>query len=148
MQADARRVALKADASRFAGRVRRSSADSTVINLLTNAIPATPREAIIVRGAQRLKGGRVLSGYYGAGIPRGHFVQSSSRSCDAELAAGRLGLGSPRAADCRGAGGRLTVQSEHGRGSTFSFTVPVGTGLVSGDNRSADPATGGSEVRS
>ena len=153
MQADARKVSLQVEMPADLPDVfaDRQQIQRVIINLLTNAIRATPAGGTItVRGTQR--GGEVAFSVVdtGAGIPREYlsrifepFVQVPNSP------QGGSGLGLTIARRIVEAhGGRLTVQSEHGRGSTFSFTVPVDTGLASGDERSADPATGGSEVRS
>ena len=108
----------------------RQQIQRVIINLLTNAIRATAAGGTItVRGVQR--GGEVAFSVTdtGAGIPREYlsrifepFVQVPN----APQGASGLGLTIARRI-VEAHGGRLTVQSEPGRGSTFTFTVPVGT---------------------
>jgi PAS domain S-box-containing protein len=153
IQADAQKVSLKVEVPADLPEVfaDRQQIQRVIINLLTNAIRATPAGGTItVRGAQRPGEVAFSVADTGAGIPREYlsrifepFVQVPNSPQEGS----GLGLTIARRI-VEAHGGRLTVQSERGRGSTFSFTVPVGTGLVGGDERSADPATGGSEVRS
>jgi PAS domain S-box-containing protein len=153
IQADAQKVSLKVEVPADLPEVLadRQQIQRVIINLLTNAIRVTPAGGTItMRGAQRHGEVAFSVADTGAGIPREYlsrifepFVQVPNSP------QGGSGLGLTIARRIVEAhGGRLTVQSERGRGSTFSFTVPVGTGLVGGDERSADPATGGAEVRS
>jgi signal transduction histidine kinase len=153
VQADARRAHLNIDAPPDLPQVfaDRQQIQRVIVNLLTNAIHATAAGgAITVRGVQR--GGEVVFSVtdMGAGIPREYvsrifepFVQVPN----APQGGSGLGLTIARRI-VEAHGGRLTVQSEPGRGSTFTFTVPVAMGRVGGDVRPADPSTGGSEVRS
>ena len=153
VQADARSVRLNIDAPPDLPQVfaDRQQIQRVIINLLTNAIRATAAGGTIaVRGVQR--GGEVVFSVTdtGAGIPREYlsrifepFVQVPN----APQGASGLGLTIARRI-VEAHGGRLTVQSDPGRGSTFTFTVPVGTGPLSGNERAADRATGRSEVRS
>ena len=153
VQAEARGVRLNIDAPPDLPQVfaDRQQIQRVIINLLTNAIRATAAGGTItVRGVQR--GGEVVFSVTdtGAGIPREYLSRIFEPFVQVPNAPqGGSGLGLTIARRIVEAhGGRLTVQSEPGRGSTFTFTVPVGTGPLGGDERAADPATGRSEVRS
>ncbi len=153
VQAEARGVRLNIDAPPGLPQVfaDRQQIQRVIINLLTNAIRATAAGgAITVRGAQR--DGQVVFSVTdtGAGIPREYLSKVFEPFVQVPNAPqGGSGLGLTIARRIVEAhGGRLTVQSEPGRGSTFTFTVPVGTGPLAGNERPADPATGRSEVRS
>ena len=108
--------------------VDRSQVERVIGNLVTNAMRATPAGGSIAVTATR-RGDEVAISVAdnGAGIPRDYlstifepFVQVPNAS------AGGVGLGLTIARRIvEGHGGRLTVQSEPGRGSTFTFTVPV-----------------------
>ena len=106
--------------------VDRSQIERVIGNLVTNAMRATPSGGSITVAAAR-RGDEVAISVTdtGTGIPRDYlprifepFVQVPHGS------GGGAGLGltiSRRIVE--GHGGRLTVQSEPGRGSTFTFTV-------------------------
>jgi len=108
--------------------VDRSQVERVIGNLVTNAMRTTPAGGSIAVTATR-RGDEVAISVAdnGAGIPRDYlstifepFVQVPNAS------AGGVGLGLTIARRIvEGHGGRLTVQSEPGRGSTFTFTVPV-----------------------
>jgi NtrC-family two-component system sensor histidine kinase KinB len=108
--------------------VDRMQIERVIANLITNAMRATSAGGSITVAAAR-RGDEVAISVTdtGVGIPRDYlqkifdpFVQVPHAS------GGGAGLGltiSQRIVD--GHGGRLTVQSEPGRGSTFTFTVRV-----------------------
>jgi NtrC-family two-component system sensor histidine kinase KinB len=128
LQVEARGVRLDVDAPPDLPHVSvdRSQIDRVIGNLVTNAMRATPAGGTITVAAAR-RGDEVAMSVTdtGAGIPRDYlprvfepFVQVPHAS------GGGAGLGltiSRRIVE--GHGGRLTVQSEPGRGSTFTFTV-------------------------
>jgi PAS domain S-box-containing protein len=130
LQVEARGVRLEVDAPPDLPQVAvdRSQIERVIGNLVTNAMRATPAGGSITVAAAR-RGGEVAISVTdtGAGIPRDFlprifepFVQVPHAS------GGGAGLGltiSRRIVE--GHGGRLTVQSEPGRGSTFTFTVPL-----------------------
>ena len=111
--------------------VDRSQIERVIANLVTNAMRATPAGGTITVAAAR-RGDEVAISVTdtGAGIPRDYlprifepFVQVPHAS------GGGAGLGltiSRRIVEAHG--GRLTVQSEPGRGSTFTFTVRLAAG--------------------
>jgi two-component system, NtrC family, sensor histidine kinase KinB len=108
----------------------RDQIERVIVNLVTNATRATPAGGTITVAAAR-RGADVVFSVTdtGAGIPRAYlprifepFVQVP------HAAAGGSGLGltiSRRIVE--GHGGQLTVQSEPGRGSAFTFTIPLGS---------------------
>jgi signal transduction histidine kinase len=108
--------------------VDRSQIERVIGNLVTNAARATPAGGRVTVAANQ-RGGEVAISVSdtGAGIPRDYlpkifepFVQVPHAS------GGGAGLGLPISRRIvEGHGGRITVQSEPGRGSTFTFTVPV-----------------------
>jgi two-component system sensor histidine kinase HydH len=129
----------------------RQQIQRVITNLVTNAIRATAAGGTItVRGVQRASEVAFSVTDTGVGIPRESlarifepFVQLPNSP------PGGSGLGltiAQRIVEAHG--GRLTVQSETGRGSTFTFTIPVGAGPPGADARAADLATGPSEIRS
>jgi NtrC-family two-component system sensor histidine kinase KinB len=132
VQAEARGVRLNIDAPSDLPQVfaDRQQIQRVIINLLTNAIRATAAGGkIAVRSVQR--GGEVAFSVTdtGAGIPREYLSRIFEPFVQVPAAPqGGSGLGLTIARRIVEAhGGRLTVQSEPGRGSTFTFTVPVGT---------------------
>jgi two-component system, NtrC family, sensor histidine kinase KinB len=138
VQAEARRVRLDIDAPPDLPQVfaDRQQIQRVIINLLTNAIRATAAGGTIaVRGRQR--GAEVAFSVTdtGAGIPREYLSRIFEPFVQVPTAPqGGSGLGLTIARRIVEAhGGRLTVQSEPGRGSTFTFTVPVGTRPLSGE---------------
>ena len=108
--------------------------EQVVVNLLDNAIKFTPHEgAVTVRG-------RVLEGELvievqdtGPGIPADALDRLFARFYQVDASstrrAGGIGLGlsiSQQIVEAHG--GRIWVDSEVGKGSTFSFTVPLAEG--------------------
>ena len=130
LQVEARGVRLDVDAPPDLPPVNvdRSQIERVIANLVTNAMRATPAGGTITVAAAR-RGDEVAISVAdtGAGIPRDDlsrifepFVQVP------HVSGGGAGLGltiSRRIVE--GHGGRLTVQSETGRGSTFTFTVSL-----------------------
>jgi signal transduction histidine kinase len=128
LQVEARGVRLVVDADPDLPDVSvdRSQVERVIGNLVTNALRATAAGGTITVAAAR-RGDEVSISVAdtGTGIPRDYlarvfepFVQVPHGS------AGGAGLGlaiSRRIVEAHG--GRLTVQSEQGRGSTFTFTV-------------------------
>ncbi|HXI32323.1 MAG TPA: ATP-binding protein, partial [Vicinamibacterales bacterium] len=102
--------------------------ERVIVNLVTNAMRATPAGGIItVAAAPRSDAVAISVADTGSGIPREFlstifepFVQVP----DASRGGAGLGLTISRRI-VEGHGGRLSVQSEPGRGSTFTFTVPL-----------------------
>src|SRR5262245_7236786 len=108
--------------------VDHSQIERVIANLITNALRATPPGGTIAVAATRRANEVAISvSDTGVGIPREYlarifepFVQVPGGS------GGGAGLGltiSRRIVE--GHGGRLTVQSEPGHGSTFTFAVPL-----------------------
>jgi NtrC-family two-component system sensor histidine kinase KinB len=153
VQAEARGVRLNIDApadlpSVFADR---QQVQRVIVNLLTNAIRATVAGGTITVSGKPREGEVVFSvSDTGAGIPREYLSRIFEPFVQVPNAPpGGSGLGLTIARRIVEAhGGRLTVQSEPGRGSTFTFVVPVGTGLPGGNEHVAGTATGRSEVPS
>jgi signal transduction histidine kinase len=130
LQVEARGIHLDVDAPPGLPHVNvdRSQLERVIGNLITNAMRATPAGGtIIVAAVRRADEVAISVTDTGAGIPRDYlprifepFVQVPHAS------AGGAGLGltiSRRIVEAHG--GRLTVQSEPGHGSTFTFTVRV-----------------------
>jgi two-component system, NtrC family, sensor histidine kinase KinB len=108
--------------------VDRGQIERVIGNLVTNAARATPAGGrVTVAACQR--GGEVAISISdtGAGIPRDYLPKIFEPFVQVPHAAGGgVGLGLPISRRIvEGHGGRITVQSEPGRGSTFTFTVPV-----------------------
>jgi two-component system, NtrC family, sensor histidine kinase KinB len=106
----------------------RDQVERVLVNLVTNAIRATPAGGTITVGVAA-RGADVAFSVTdtGSGIPRDYLPRIFDPFIQVPNApAGGSGLGltiSRRIVE--GHGGRLRVQSEPGRGSTFSFTIPT-----------------------
>jgi PAS domain S-box-containing protein len=106
----------------------RDQVERVLVNLVTNATRATPAGGTITIATARRGDDVVFSvADTGAGIPRDYlprifepFIQVP----DAPAGGSGLGLTISRRI-VEGHGGRLSVQSEPGRGSTFSFNIPI-----------------------
>jgi signal transduction histidine kinase/CheY-like chemotaxis protein len=102
-----------------------------LLNLIANAVKFTPNNGTITVGAARGNSGLVVSVHdTGAGIPepeRERIFESFYQVADSLRREHRgLGLGLPIAKGMVELhGGRIWVESEVGRGSTFSFTLPI-----------------------
>jgi NtrC-family two-component system sensor histidine kinase KinB len=108
--------------------VDRSQIERVIVNLVTNAMRATPSGGVITVAAVQRKDEVAISiADTGSGIPREFLATIFEPFVKAPHASrGGAGLGltiSRRIVEAHG--GRLGVQSEPERGSTFTFTVPV-----------------------
>jgi NtrC-family two-component system sensor histidine kinase KinB len=128
LQAEARGLRLDVDAPPDLPQVAvdRSQVERVIANLVTNAMRATPAGgAIAVAATLRSDEIAIAVTDTGAGIPREYLAGIFEPFVQVPHApGGGAGLGltiSRRIVE--GHGGRLTVQSEPGRGSTFTFTV-------------------------
>src|SRR4051812_18687109 len=115
-------------------RADRAKLRRVLVNLVSNALKFTPKGGRVKLGASR-EGGfvRVSVSDTGVGIPRedlhdifDKYAQARSRATRSEKGTG-LGLYITRQL-VELHGGKISVQSEVGRGSTFSFTIPVAEG--------------------
>jgi NtrC-family two-component system sensor histidine kinase KinB len=106
----------------------RDQIERVLVNLVTNATRATPSGGTITMAAT-LRGGDIAFSVAdtGSGIPRDHLTRIFEPFIQVPSApAGGSGLGLTISRHIvEGHGGQLTVQSELGRGSTFTFTLPV-----------------------
>ena len=109
--------------------VDRDQIERVIVNLVTNAARATPAGGTITVAAARRGERRRVLGHrhrrrHPARLPGAGSSSRSSRCRMRRPAAPGLGLTiSRRIVEAHG--GQLTVQSEPGRGSTFTFTVPI-----------------------
>jgi NtrC-family two-component system sensor histidine kinase KinB len=108
--------------------VDRSQIERVIGNLVSNAIRATPAGGTIeVAAALRGHGVVISVSDTGLGIPQEYLPRIFEPFVQVPHAPGGgagLGLSISRRI-VEGHGGRLTVQSEPGHGSTFTFTVPL-----------------------
>jgi two-component system, NtrC family, sensor histidine kinase KinB len=108
--------------------VDRGQIERVIANLVTNAIRATPAGGTITVAAAPRKDEVAISvADTGSGIPR-EFLSTIFEPFVQVPHASRGGAGLGLTISRRiieGHGGRLSVQSEPGRGSTFTFTVPL-----------------------
>ncbi|HET7730868.1 MAG TPA: ATP-binding protein, partial [Usitatibacter sp.] len=103
-----------------------------VLNLLTNAVKFTPEGGTVTMGAQRVNGAYVFSVRdTGVGIaPEDHqriFEEFRQVGSDGDRKAEGTGLGlalTRRLVELHG--GSIGVESAPGKGSTFTFTLPIG----------------------
>jgi signal transduction histidine kinase len=131
LQLEARGLRLEVDAAPDLPPVLvdRDQIERVIVNLVSNAARATPSGGTITVLATR-RGGEVAMSITdtGVGIPRDYLARVFEPFVQVPNApAGGSGLGlaiSRRIVEAHG--GQLTVQSEPGRGSTFTFTVPSG----------------------
>lgn len=98
-------------------------------NLVGNALKFTPEGGeVVVRAAAEDGVVRFAVADTGVGIPAEHLPHIFDRFWQARKGAARAGAGLGLAI-CRGIveahGGRLDVESREGKGTTFSFTLPV-----------------------
>jgi NtrC-family two-component system sensor histidine kinase KinB len=151
-QANARGVRLDIDTPQELPPVYadRQQVQRVIVNLLTNAIRATPAGGAITVRAQR-RGGEVAFSVTdtGAGIPREYLSRIFEPFVQVPNAApGASGLGLTIARRIVEAhGGNVAVQSEPGRGSTFTFTIPIAPD-AGGHLSSAETAIGQPEEHS
>jgi signal transduction histidine kinase len=112
-------------------RADRAKLRRIVVNLVSNALKFTPKGGRVRLGAAR-EGSfvRVSVADTGVGIPRedlhdifDKYAQARSRATRSEKGTG-LGLYITRQL-VELHGGKISVQSEVGKGSTFSFTIPI-----------------------
>jgi two-component system, NtrC family, sensor histidine kinase KinB len=130
MQAEQKGVHLIVDAPPDVAEVAadRDQVERVLVNLVSNATRATPAGGTItVTAAERGRDVVFSVADTGSGIPRDYlprifepFIQVP----DAPAGGSGLGLTISRRI-VEGHGGRLSVQSEPGRGSTFSFNIPI-----------------------
>ena len=105
--------------------------ERVIVNLMTNATRATAAGGTITVAASR-RGSDVVFSVTdtGVGVPRDYLARVFEPFVQVpNAAAGGSGLGltiSKRIVEAHG--GQLTAQSERGRGSTFTFTIPIGDG--------------------
>ena len=130
LQAEAKGVRLEVDAPPDLPHVAvdRGQIERVIGNLVTNAMRATADGGTITVAAVR-RGDEVAVSVAdtGSGIPREYLSTIFEPFVQVPHAAGGgagLGLTISRRI-IEGHGGRLSVQSEPGRGSTFTFTIPV-----------------------
>jgi PAS domain S-box-containing protein len=130
LQAEAKGLHLVVDAPADVPEVAadRDQVERVLVNLVTNATRATPPGGTITVAAAGQGNDVVFSvADTGSGIPRDYLPRIFEPFIQVPNApAGGSGLGltiSRRIVE--GHGGRLSVQSEPGRGSRFSFTIPV-----------------------
>jgi signal transduction histidine kinase len=127
----------------------RDQIQRVIVNLMSNAVRATPAGGTITLSATR-RGPEVAFSVSdtGAGIPREYLDRIFEPFVQVPRApAGGSGLGltiSRRIVEAHG--GRLTVQSEPGRGSTFTFTIPIAGAPAAETFPSAAPRPAESEV--
>jgi PAS domain S-box-containing protein len=130
LQVEARGVRLEVDAPPDLPHVNvdRSQLERVIGNLITNAMRATPAGGTITVAAVRRDHEVAISVTdSGTGIPRDYLARIFEPFVQVPHASGGgagLGLTISRRI-VEGHGGRLTVQSEPGHGSTFTFTVRV-----------------------
>jgi NtrC-family two-component system sensor histidine kinase KinB len=130
LQVEARGVRLEVDAPPDLPHVNvdRSQLERVIGNLITNAMRATPAGGTITVAAVRRDDQVAISVTdTGTGIPRNYLARIFEPFVQVPHASGGgagLGLTISRRI-VEGHGGRLTVQSEPGHGSTFTFTVRV-----------------------
>jgi PAS domain S-box-containing protein len=132
LQIEARGLRLEVDAALDLPPVLvdRDQIERVIVNLVSNAARATPAGGTITLLAAR-RGGEVAISITdtGVGIPRDYLARIFEPFVQVPNApAGGSGLGlaiSRRIVEAHG--GQLTVQSEPGRGSTFTFTVQSGS---------------------
>jgi NtrC-family two-component system sensor histidine kinase KinB len=127
----------------------RHQIERVIGNLVTNALRATP-SAITIAAVRRDDAVAFSVTDNGAGIPRDYLPRIFEPFIQVPNApSGGAGLGltlSRRIVEAHG--GQLTVQSEPGRGSTFTFTVPIGTGQPpTGHELPVEPAAAEPETR-
>jgi signal transduction histidine kinase len=131
LQIEAQAIHLEADAPPDLPAVLadRDQIERVLVNLMTNAGRATPAGGTITVSAAR-RGGDVAFSVTdtGSGVPRDYLARIFEPFVQVPHApVGGSGLGltiSRRIVENHG--GQLTVLSEAGRGSTFTFTVPIG----------------------
>ncbi len=105
-----------------------------LINLLHNAVKFSPSSSQVVVRARRSLGEIVVSVEdQGVGIPKADLDRVFERFYKVDKArvrgAGGTGLGLSIARHiAEGHGGRIWVESEEGKGSVFSFAIPLGEG--------------------
>jgi NtrC-family two-component system sensor histidine kinase KinB len=120
--------------------VDRDQIERVIVNLVTNAVRATPAGGTITVAAAR-RGDDVAFSVAdtGSGIPRDYLPRIFEPFVQVPKAGpGGSGLGltiSRRIIE--GHGGQLTVQSEPGKGATFTFSIPIHEPLA-GDRGVAD----------
>jgi PAS domain S-box-containing protein len=109
-------------------RADRAQVERVLANLVGNAVRATERGEIAVSAAARDREVAVTVRDTGRGIPADWLPRIFERFVQVPgLPGGGAGLGlaiSQRIVEAHG--GQLTVRSEPGRGSAFTFTLPVG----------------------
>jgi len=103
-----------------------------LLNLLGNAVKFTPREGSIVVGAHPHADGVAFWVHdSGPGLVPDQINHVFERFWRAESSNTGTGLGLTIARDIVEAhGGRIWVESEHGRGAKFVFTVPVDANVI------------------
>jgi signal transduction histidine kinase len=146
LQVEAKAVRLDVDAAPDLPAVfaDRDQIERVIINLMTNASRATAAGGAITIAASR-RGSDVVFSVTdtGVGVPRDYLARVFEPFVQVpHAAAGGSGLGltiSKRIIEAHG--GQLTAQSEPGRGSTFTFTIPIR------DDRAIDAPAAGSGAR-
>jgi two-component system sensor histidine kinase VicK len=99
---------------------------SAFANILTNAVKFTSEGRISV--AAQVRDGELLTSVSdtGIGIPENEIGKIFDRFYKVDTASSGTGLGLPMAKEIiEMHGGRIWAESKEGRGSTFSFTIPV-----------------------